>query len=211
MTLFHLVRHGETDWNRARRIQGRTDIPLNDLGRSQAESAGRYLRGVPVDRVVASSLSRAGETGAIIAEALGLPAPELRDDLVEREYGEAEGLTIEQVEARYPDGQDVPGRELPERVVERVAAALAELAVAHPDESIVVATHGAVIRSMITAVSPEDAPERGVPIRNGSVHGFRLVDGVLGLTGIDVDLDGGHDADGGADERELRQDVATGA
>lgn len=211
MTLFHLVRHGETDWNRARRIQGRTDIPLNDLGREQAGAAARYLRGLPVDRVVASSLSRAAETGSIIAEALGLPAPALRDDLVEREYGEAEGLTVFEVDERYPAGQDVPGRELPERVVERVAAALAELAAAHPDESIVVATHGAVIRAMITAVSPQDAPERGMPIRNGSVHGFRLVDGVLGLTGVDVDLDGGHDADGGADERELRQDVVSGA
>lgn len=211
MTLFHLVRHGETDWNRARRIQGRTDIPLNDLGREQAAVAARYLSGVPVDRVVASSLSRAAETGSIIAEALGLAAPALRDDLVEREYGEAEGLTIVEVDERYPAGHDVPGRELPERVVERVAAALAELAAAHPDESIVIATHGAVIRAMITAVSPQDAPERGVPIRNGSVHGFRLVDGVLGLSGVDVDLDGGGDADGGADERELRQDVATGA
>ncbi len=211
MTLFHLVRHGETDWNRARRIQGRTDIPLNDLGREQAAVAARYLSGVPVDRVVASSLSRAAETGSIIAEALGLAAPALRDDLVEREYGEAEGLTIVEVDERYPAGHDVPGRELPERVVERVAAALTELAAAHPDESIVIATHGAVIRAMITAVSPQDAPERGVPIRNGSVHGFRLVDGVLGLSGVDVDLDGGGDADGGADERELRQDVATGA
>jgi uncharacterized phosphatase len=67
MTLLYLVRHGETDWNRARRIQGATDIPLNDLGRAQAAEAGDLLSRRSFDRVVASPLSRAAETGSIIA------------------------------------------------------------------------------------------------------------------------------------------------
>lgn len=185
MTLLYLVRHGETDWNRARRIQGSTDIPLNDLGRSQAREAGDLLARRRFVAVVASPLSRATETGSLIAERLGLPAPELVAAVAERRYGEAEGLTGTQVEARFPAGTPVPGRESRAALVARVLPALADIARRHDGGSVVVATHGAVIRAVVNHVSPDTDAHLGVPIRNGSIHSFELVGDALTLREFD--------------------------
>ncbi|NQD89088.1 histidine phosphatase family protein, partial [Paenarthrobacter sp. CM16] len=67
LTTFALVRHGQTDWNAERRLQGSTDIPLNDVGREQAREAVAFLSDQQWDTVVASPLSRAAETAEIIA------------------------------------------------------------------------------------------------------------------------------------------------
>jgi uncharacterized phosphatase len=185
VTLLYLVRHGETDWNRARRIQGATDIPLNDLGRSQAREAGALLARRRVSAVVASPLSRAAETGAIIAEVLGLAAPTHVAAIAERRYGEAEGLTGTEVETRFPTGTPVPGRETRHELVARVLPALADIAREHDGGLVVVATHGAVIRAVVNHVSPETDAHVGVPIRNGSIHSFVADGGSLVLREFD--------------------------
>jgi len=172
-TELYLVRHGETDWNKQRRIQGLTDIPLNDVGRAQARETGRLLARRRWDGIYSSPLSRAFETASIIAGEIGLPAPTAIDALVERNYGEAEGLNFLEIERRYPDRGSVPGQESREDVVARVLPALRELAVAHPDQSLVVVSHGGAIRSVLTAVQPESS--HGM-ITNGSVHSFRFGD-----------------------------------
>lgn len=186
MTAFALVRHGETDWNRARRIQGSTDIPLNDTGRAQAAAAGELLQGRQWSRIVASPLSRAAETAAIIASAVGMPAPELDGAFVERNYGEAEGFTGAELDERFPDGAEVPGRETREAVAERVVEALHRLAAEHPGESIIVVAHGGVIRSVLETVAPGRHRE---PITNGSVHSFLHADGDLTLSRFDDPVD----------------------
>jgi uncharacterized phosphatase len=185
MSLLYLVRHGETDWNRARRIQGATDIPLNDLGRRQAAEAGDLLARRRVDRVVASPLSRAAETGSIIAARLGLPAPELVAAVAERRYGDAEGLTGTEVERRFPAGTPVPGREGRRELLARVLPALVEIGRSVDDGLVVVATHGAVIRAVVTHVAGDDALHLGVPIRNGSIHSFEVRDDALVLQEFD--------------------------
>ncbi|MGN8048680.1 histidine phosphatase family protein [Curtobacterium sp. 22159] len=171
-TLLYLVRHGETDWNAGRRIQGSTDIPLNDTGRRQAASTAELLARRRFDAVVASPLSRAFETGSIIAERLGLGTPTTHAGLVERSYGEAEGLTNEEVLERYPH-DDIPGRESRSALLARVTETLGEIAVRFDAGSVVVATHGAVIRSVVNAAAPGTADRQHTPIRNGSVHSFR--------------------------------------
>ncbi len=183
MTLLYLVRHGETDWNRTHRIQGSTDIPLNDTGRDQAARAAGLLARRQWDGLYSSPLSRAVETATIIGAELGFGAPELLPDLVERNYGEAEGLTDRQIMRRYPGSTPVPGRESREEVAARVMPALLALAEAHDGGRFVIATHGAVIRTVLVAVG---APiERGVPITNGSIHSFRHVGGTLELNEFD--------------------------
>ncbi|MDO9396267.1 MAG: histidine phosphatase family protein [Herbiconiux sp.] len=188
MTTFTVVRHGQTDWNFERRILGSTDIPLNHIGREQAREAGRMLAeraeaGRPFDRIVSSPLGRARETAEIIAPIVGLPAPELIDALVERSYGEVEGLNAAELAERFPDPlAPVPGRERRSHVVRRVLPALEALAEQHPGESIIVVSHGGVIGSLIRYITEKALPTQGHAIPNGSAHEFVLDDGHLALS-----------------------------
>jgi broad specificity phosphatase PhoE len=182
MTDLYLVRHGETDWNRQRRIQGLTDIPLNETGRAQARATGMLLTRRRWDAIFSSPLGRAAETASIIAAEVGLGEPTLVDALVERNYGMAEGLDWLQVEARYPHHAAVPGRESREEVAARVVPALTQLAAGRPGESLLVVSHGGAIRSVLNQVEPDAS--HGM-ITNGSVHSFRLEDGALRLIAFD--------------------------
>ena len=199
MTLLYLVRHGETDWNLARKIQGSTDIPLNDTGRAQAARTGALLARRSWDGVASSPLSRAFETGQIIARAVGVDAIETVDDLVERNYGEAEGLEDRELDRRFPGDTPVPGRETRQQVEARVVPALIRLAEQRPGSNLIITTHGGVIRSVLNAVAPSVAEHRGVPITNGSIHSFRHVDGGLELVAFDDPIDAESIADGFGD------------
>jgi uncharacterized phosphatase len=174
-----LVRHGETEWNRIGRVQGLSDIPLNDTGREQARHAGRRLAAERWDAVAASPLRRAAETARIIAAELGLPEPELVDELVERNYGEGEGLTGQEIDARF--GGVVQARESREQVVERVRPALLALAERHPEGRVLVVSHGGVIGSLVRDATRWAWPERGSAIANGSDQRFEAVNGHIRL------------------------------
>ena len=102
-TLLYLVRHGETDWNRTMRIQGHSDIELNDHGVAQARRLGARLARWRIDRAIASDLVRAQETARLALGDRAIPL-ELDGRLRERNFGEWEGLTREEVEARDPEG-----------------------------------------------------------------------------------------------------------
>ncbi len=182
MTLLYLVRHGETDWNLARRIQGSSDIPLNETGRAQATATGRLLARRTWDAIVSSPLIRTLETARLIAAETGLGEPEVVEGIVERNYGAAEGLTGDEVERRYPGGTPVPGRESRREVADRVIPALHDLAAKHPGGSVIVVSHGGVIRSVLDEFAVHISRE---PITNGSVHSFRHVDGGLELIEFD--------------------------
>ncbi|WP_394771507.1 histidine phosphatase family protein [Lacisediminihabitans sp.] len=189
MTSLYLVRHGETDWNLDRRIQGSTDIPLNDTGRAQAARTGRLLASRRWDAIVSSPLSRALETGRIIAREVGLDTVTTMDAIVERHYGAAEGLADHELSRLFPGDTPVPGRETREQVAGRVIPALVALAENHPGGNIVVTTHGGVIRTVLNAVAPDENRHRGIPITNGSVHSFRHTDGGLELVAFDDPID----------------------
>lgn len=87
---FVFLRHGQTDWNRDGRLQGQTDVPLNDTGRRQARTAGRVLRDVPLCGVVHSPLGRARETAELAADQRGLGF-EVAPELSECSFGDLEG------------------------------------------------------------------------------------------------------------------------
>jgi probable phosphoglycerate mutase len=182
MTRFFLVRHGETEWNRLRKIQGISDIPLNDTGRSQAAALGDILSKHRFDLIVSSPLSRALETAQIVARKLGMPAPLVIQDLVERNYGEAEGSSGLELDTLYPPGTEIPGREDRADVTRRVVRTLHDLAIRHPEADILAVAHGAVIRCVVDYAAPGEYSE---PITNCSVHSFSHVAGSLELVAFD--------------------------
>jgi uncharacterized phosphatase len=182
MTRFFLVRHGETEWNRLRKIQGISDIPLNDTGRSQAAALGDILSKHRFDLIVSSPLSRALETAQIVARKLGMPAPLVIQDLVERNYGEAEGSSGLELDTLYPPGTEIPGREDRADVTKRVVRTLHDLAIRHPEADILAVAHGAVIRCVVDYAAPGEYSE---PITNCSVHSFSHVAGSLELVAFD--------------------------
>lgn len=179
MTDLVLVRHGETEWNRLGRVQGRTDIPLNETGREQARATARRLTGAHFDAVVASPLSRAAETAELVAGGLGLGPVELVADLVERNYGDAEGMTGADIDARF--GGVLEARESRDATVARVKPALLAIAERHPGQRVLVVSHGGVIGSLVRDATGWVWPERGERIENGSDHVFRVVAGEIEL------------------------------
>ncbi|MGK3953019.1 histidine phosphatase family protein [Microbacterium sp. I2] len=183
MTALILIRHGETDWNRDRRIQGATDIPLNDAGRAQAHEAATTLRerldlaGVTI---ASSDLSRARETAEIIAADLDLEAPRTYRGLRERSYGEAEGLDVDEFRRRWGDwhSAEVPGAEPWPQLRRRGIAALGRVvrdhrrATAPTASTLIVVSHGAFIREIMRHATAGELPPVGERLANGSAHDF---------------------------------------
>ncbi len=129
-----LLRHGETEWNRAGRLQGREDSPLTERGLAQADALARAAAALGVARVLASPIGRARITAGRVAAATGLPLA-MRDGLAEMSFGDCAGLTLDEVAARFPGllearardrwGHRWPGGESYADVLARVQAALA--------------------------------------------------------------------------------------
>ena len=146
LTTFALVRHGQTDWNAERRLQGATDIPLNDVGRGQARDAVAILAPYEWDAIVSSPLSRAAETADIIAEGLGLTVSRRVPELTERSFGPAEGMQAgpELDALRVPGG--FKGAESEDEAADRGIAALEALAEEFRGQRLLVVTHGTLLR-----------------------------------------------------------------
>ena len=171
MTTLILARHGETDWNRDGRFQGHADPPLNDRGREQARALADAVAGERIAAVYASDLRRAHETAQIVAARRGLDVV-VDPDLRERDVGEWSGLTIREIEDRFPDelrrfrekGASIG--ESREALSERVVAAVRRIAEAHPRGHVLVVTHGGALRALRHAAGGD----LGAPVvRNGQV------------------------------------------
>ncbi|EAR25658.1 YhfR [marine actinobacterium PHSC20C1] len=163
--MLSLIRHGQTDWNAAARMQGSSDIPLNDIGRQQARDAVEVLRGSEWDVIVSSPLQRARETAQIIADGLGLELGRSYDLLIEREYGEGEGLTKAEIDEKWPDILGYPGLEPLDSVVKRGIAALDQVSVDYADKKVIVVCHGTIIRYTLSELAGRDFDH----IVNGSI------------------------------------------
>jgi uncharacterized phosphatase len=150
-TTFALVRHGQTDWNAQLRIQGTTDIPLNEVGRGQAIAAVAPLVSFHDDErdwdfIVSSPLSRAADTADFIAAGLEIDVTHRLPGIVERHYGDAEGLQAgPELEAlRIPNGFLTAESEAD--VAQRGIDALHQLAEEFTGARIIVVSHGTLIR-----------------------------------------------------------------
>jgi probable phosphoglycerate mutase len=143
----YLVRHGETEWSRARRHTSRTDVPLSPAGEAEARALGVHLAGLEVDRVLASPMSRAITTARLAGFGDKLA---ITPALLEFDYGDYEGLTSAQIRARRP-GWDLfrdgcPGGETVAAVADRAGPLVAELTAG--DGRVMVFGHGHQLRIM---------------------------------------------------------------
>ena len=158
MTTLLIVRHGYSCANKENRFSGQMDVPLNEVGRRQAEELGRYLTGhFAVDAVYASDLSRAYDTVKPIADALHLP---VHTDAALREVdvGEWQGMLFEDVARRYPENFALykrkpglarfDGGESFAELLERAASAIGRIARENEGKTVVIGTHGGVIRTL---------------------------------------------------------------
>lgn len=199
------VRHGETAWNTQSRIQGHTDIPLNETGLWQAERVGQAVAQEGVHALYSSDLQRARLTALAIGRSAGLPV-QLEEGLRERHFGELEGLTHEEIHARWPDQarrwkQRDPsygplGGETLRDFHARCVGQLTRLAQRHLGQTIVVVAHGGVLDCFYRAANGIDleAP-RSWTIGNATIN--RLLYSPEGLTMVGW-ADDGHLAGGPA-------------
>lgn len=187
MTEILLIRHGETDWNAERRMQGHVDIALNAEGLRQARALGQALRGEALDAVFSSDLLRAYHTAQAIAAGRGMQV-QTDPGLRERCYGAFEGLRHEDIRQRYPEAyaawqaREADAR-LPdgERAAEtlrefsaRAVGAVVGLAVAHNLPRIAVVSHGGLLECIYREARGIGwGTPRDFDIRNASINRLR--------------------------------------
>ncbi len=161
MIRLFFIRHGQTVWNHSGRYQGITDVPLSDFGRRQAQSLVPYFDKVEVDAVYASDLSRARDTAFPLAKSKGLDM-QVISALREIDFGDWEGLTYEEITARWPgaiehmyshpDTLKIQNGESFADVQERSYTALRKILAERDGQTIAVISHGGTIRCLLCAL-----------------------------------------------------------
>lgn len=158
MTVFWLIRHGQTDWNSAGRWQGQADVPLNQRGREQVKVLAERLQKQSFDAVYSSDLRRAYDTAAAFAVPKGMPIirePRLREICI----GEWEGLQLEEIISRFPEEwadyhrdanwQSPPGGETLLELAKRASEVVNTIILKHPDAEVALVAHKIVLSCII--------------------------------------------------------------
>ncbi len=161
MTSIYLIRHGQTAWNKEEIFRGRTDIPLDETGLKQAELAGEYFKGMAIQGIYSSPLSRAWQTAEQIARFHHLRVQPL-EELIDMSFGNWEGhahLEIQRVDPEtYRQWRDephlarLPGGESLEDVKKRAMGALEEVIRLHPEKTLVLVSHRVVNKVLICGI-----------------------------------------------------------
>lgn len=188
VTRFCFVRHGETEWNAERRLQGHIDIALNAAGLRQAAAAGQWLQKWAVNALYSSDLKRAWATAEAIAQALGLAA-QASSELRERNCGIFEGLTYDEARTRHADayerfdGRDPDYRletgESLQQMHARISGKILTLEALHRGQTLVVVVHGGVLDIINRFVRGKPLAEpRDFLIPNAGLNWVSCADGV---------------------------------
>ncbi len=172
--MLYLIRHGETDWNKEKRVQGRRDIPMNSDGIDQIRQLADKLSnaGITVDAIISSPLIRAKETASIIADRIGFTGHiQYNPDFVERDFGLLEG-EIWGPETNFDD--PVYNMESIQELCERVKRAFSKYSFLD-DQKVMIVSHGAFLAATKMVLSDGKLPysDRTVPIIQGNVLCFK--------------------------------------
>lgn len=175
-----LVRHGQTNWNIEGKWQGHSDIPLNDVGKQQAESAANELRDEKIDHIYSSDLQRALDTATQINTFHQKPI--IQDArLREQNLGRWEGIFHKDIATIYPEewanfmadpgNTEIVGGESVGQLSARVTEAINEIARKHTDENVMIVAHGLALAVFLCHVEKEPlekaytkVPENAKPI-----------------------------------------------
>ena len=178
MTNTHLglLRHGQTDWNINFLLQGVTDIPMNQTGIEQVKLAAQAIRAEDWDVVLTSPLSRARQTAEIIASQHGYNEIIEQELLIERSFGEAEGLSHEQWRAKYSNLDVIPGGESRTQLAERSMLLLETISQELAGKRVLAISHGALIRALIAIASNNELPRAGERLGNASLNVVKHID-----------------------------------
>jgi probable phosphoglycerate mutase len=186
-----VIRHGETQWNVAARIQGHRDSPLTAAGVEQAEALARRMALEKFDVLVSSDLGRAMQTAQCIAELTHhrvMPDARFR----ERNFGAGEGMRYDEIDREFPDAFSrlrevdpdyaIPGGESRRAFHRRIAEAFQSLVREHAGRTVVVVAHGGVLATFYRHVHDIglESPHR-IPIANASYNALRHDDGVFAV------------------------------
>ena len=182
ITRFCLVRHGETDWNVARRLQGHTDIPLNQHGIVQAMQMAKALKAIDLqfDVLYSSDLQRAANTAVAIEERFGTKAI-IDQQLRERHLGALQGLTTEEGPHLKPDlwaihmsrnlDHSLEGGESIKQFAIRIHTALENIRIQHAGKTILLVSHGGALDMMYRLASSQSLEsEKAVAVPNASLN-----------------------------------------
>ncbi len=195
---FYIFRHGQTDWNKERRIQGHSNTPLNDLGRSQATELRRKLSGLNLQIIYSSDLDRAFETAQIGVK--GLDIEIIKDErLREAQFGQAEGMLIEDIMKTFgeeswerfmkldPNHLDIcfPDGETRRNSILRMRSVIDEIIKEGKYERVGISTHGGVVRNLLGSYLMEKDRESNydIPIPNCVVYELNYQNGSFDITG----------------------------
>jgi probable phosphoglycerate mutase len=185
-TRLWLVRHGETEGQSSVRFHGKNDVSLSDLGRQQVRALAPMFQGIAPALVVHSTLQRAAESAALLAQGCGWPAGVLRADarLQEISFGHCEGMTAEEIAAAFPafwaerqngSVEAFPGGEPRSEFSARVVAAVSSLLAGGPEGDVVLVAHRGTVRQTLRhllglpAAQPDPLPQFGVRLGSLSV------------------------------------------
>jgi len=184
-TVIGFLRHGQTDWNIDFRLQGTTDIPLNQTGRDQARDVAGYINAADWDVLVTSPLSRAADTAAIVAGLALMPTAQVEPLLLERAFGVGEGLTYEEWSERFKGLDVIPGGETVVDLADRVNLLLETLLTKYRGKRVLAISHGALIRKVIEICSDYTLPLEGQRFKNASLSTIVHTDGAWGIKEFD--------------------------
>jgi uncharacterized phosphatase len=173
ITKLGLLRHGQTDWNIDLRLQGTTDIPMNQTGISQVQQAAKVLAGHSFDLILTSPLERAVHTAKLVQEALSDIEIAIEPLLLERSFGVGEGFTYQQWQEQYESLEHIPGAEPRKTIEARAQVLLKTLLERHAGANILAVSHGALIRFVLAEVTQGMVPPPGQRLQNASLHVLR--------------------------------------
>lgn len=173
--IFYIFRHGETDWNKERKVQGQTDIELNDLGHRQAQALKTFFKEKEIEVCYSSDLSRAFKTAEIAfsdKEIDIIKGPELR----EAHFGSVEGMTREALIATYNENFwevdsdsekslsfSYPGGETRKELRDRLVQFIEGLRASISETNIAISTHGGALRILLHHYLPKGSAALPIP------------------------------------------------